>query len=88
MITTQQRAELTKKFGQNEKDTGSTAVQVAILTARINDLSGHFKSHDKDYHSKTGLMKMIGRRRRLLRYVQGKNPEGYAKLIKELGLRK
>lgn len=88
MITVQQKGELVKKFGKNEKDSGSPEVQVAILTARINDLQGHFKEHSHDYHSNRGLLKMIGQRRSLLRYVKGQSDERYTNLIKELGLRK
>lgn len=88
MITQQQKSELVKKFGKNEKDSGSPEVQVAILTARINDLQGHFKEHNHDYHSNRGLLKMIGQRRSLLRYVKGQSDERYTNLIKELGLRK
>ena len=92
MITTAQTAEIVKsygtKFGKGEKDSGSASVQVAILTARINDLKGHFGKHIHDYHSNRGLLKMIGQRRKLLRYVSRTQPESYKGLIKELGLRK
>lgn len=92
MISVEAKAELVKsygaKFGKNEKDAGCTAVQVAILTARINGLKGHFENNRHDYHSNTGLMKMIGRRRSLLRYFRNKNEDSYKGLIKDLGLRK
>jgi small subunit ribosomal protein S15 len=92
MITTEAKAELVKnfgaKFGANDKDSGCTAVQVAILTARINDLKGHFAANKHDHHSNTGLLKMIGRRRSLLRYFRTHNEDKYKTLIGELGLRK
>lgn len=88
MLTKQQTADIVTKFGGVEKNSGKTEVQVAIITARINYLSEHFADHKHDYHSKTGLMKMIGRRRRLLKYLNGKSEERYAAVIKELGLRK
>ena len=92
MITVENKKEIVKnigtKFGKGENDTGSTAVQVAILTARINDLKGHFGKHIHDYHSNRGLLKMIGRRRSLLKYLRTTNEETYKGLIKELGLRK
>jgi len=79
--------EVAKKFGKNEKDTGSTEVQVALLTQRIEGLKSHFEAHKKDYHSNRGLMQMIGKRRSLLRYLSKDNVR-YTKLITELGLRK
>ena len=88
MVTVEYRRELAKQFGQNEKDTGITEVQVAILSARIDDLSKHFEDHKLDHHSKRGLMKLIGKRRRLLRYVRGQDQQRYQKLIAALGLRK
>ena len=80
--------EIVKGFGKNDKDTGSTEVQVALLTKKINELSEHFKIHKKDHHSRRGLLGMINNRRKLLKYLKGKNEEGYQKLIKKLGLRK
>jgi len=80
--------ELIDKFGRNESDTGRTEVQVAVLTNRINYLTEHFKIHSKDHHSRRGLLKLVGRRRRLLRYLAGKNIDRYRKLIAELGLRR
>ena len=75
-------------YGANEKDSGSTVVQVALLTERINDLSSHFKTHKKDHHSRRGLLHMVSQRRRLLTYLRRKNPEGYQTLIGRLGLRR
>lgn len=75
-------------FGANEKDSGSTEVQVALLTERINDLSSHFKTHKKDHHSRRGLLHMVSQRRRLLTYLRRKNPERYQTLIGSLGLRR
>ncbi len=88
MLTKEQTAEIVKKFGGAEANSGKAEVQVALLTAKINYLTEHFGSHKKDYHSKRGLMKMIGRRRRLLKYVNAQSPERYKTVIKELGLRK
>ncbi|RZF21174.1 30S ribosomal protein S15 [Halobacteriovorax vibrionivorans] len=81
-------AEFGKEFGASEKDSGCAAVQVAILTERINNLKEHFGSHKHDYSSNRGLLKMIGRRRRLLKYVSTENEDNYKSLIKKLGLRK
>ena len=72
----------------HETDTGSPEVQVAILTARINELTEHFKTHQKDNHSRLGLLKMVGRRQKLLNYIKGNSFDRYTALIKELGLRK
>ena len=88
MLTTERKAELVKKFGKTENDTGATEVQVALLTDRINYLTDHLKTHKHDHHSRTGLLKLVGQRRRLLDYLQKKDLEGYRALIKELGLRK
>jgi small subunit ribosomal protein S15 len=88
MITKAEKEEIKKKFGKNEKDSGSPEVQVAILTKRINNLMPHFDKNKHDYHSKRGLLKLIGKRRSLLKYVARIKPEGYSELIKELGLRK
>ena len=76
-----------KKYQLHENDRGSAPVQVAILTARINDLRSHFDAHKKDHYSRQGLLKMVGRRRRLLEYVKNKDVEQYRALIKDLGLR-
>ena len=88
MVTTERRLELVKQFGRNGNDSGQTEVQVAILSERINDLSRHFEAHKLDRHSKRGLMKMIGKRRCLLRYIRQQDGERYRKLIATLGLRK
>jgi small subunit ribosomal protein S15 len=76
-----------QKYRTTEKDTGSTRVQVAILTDRINFLNDHFRAHKKDHHSRRGLLKMVGKRRRLLSYMKRTDVEGYRKLVQELGLR-
>lgn len=77
-----------EKYRRNEGDTGSPEVQVALLTARINQLSGHFKDHHKDHHSRRGLLKMVGQRRNLLGYLKGKDFTRYRTLIESLGLRR
>ena len=77
-----------KKFGKNEKDTGASEVQIALLTERINQLTGHCKQFKKDKSSQRGLLILVGQRRRMLKYIQRINLEGYRKLIKDLGLRK
>ena len=87
-ITTARKAELIKKFAQNDSDTGSPEVQVAILSERIANLTEHFKGHKKDNHSRRGLLKMVSQRRRLLDYVKRNDQERYQKLIQELGLRR
>jgi len=81
------KEEVIKKYQLHENDRGSAPVQVAILTARINDLRSHFDAHKKDHHSRQGLLKMVGRRRRLLEYVKNQDVEQYRALIKDLGLR-
>ncbi|MCF0238444.1 MAG: 30S ribosomal protein S15 [Sphaerochaetaceae bacterium] len=88
MVTKEQKQEIIVKFGGDEKNTGSAEVQVALLTARINDLQIHFKANPKDHNSNRGLLKLVGQRRRLLRYVKNNDIEKYRKLIAELGLRK
>lgn len=82
------KTEIVKEFGKDEKDTGSAEVQIALLTKRIEDLTEHFKSHKKDHASRRGLLKMVGSRRRLLRYLKRTNLESYRSLIAKLGLRK
>lgn len=82
-----EKASTIQKYKAHETDTGSTRVQVALLTERINYLTGHFRQHKKDHHSRQGLLKMVGQRRRLLDYLRRTNVEGYRKLIEELGLR-
>ena len=81
------KEEVIQKYQLHENDRGSAPVQVALLTARINDLRGHFDAHKKDHHSRLGLLKMVGRRRRLLEYVKRTNVEKYRSLIKDLGQR-
>lgn len=82
------KAEIVEQFQRKAGDTGSTEVQVALLTARINTLGEHFKSHKKDHHSRRGLLRMVSRRRKLLDYLKSRNPEAYLDLIKRLGLRR
>lgn len=80
--------EIVAEFGKNAQDTGSTEVQVALLTDKIKHLTAHMQVHKKDYHSRLGLLKMVGKRRRLLDYLKSKDLEGYRALIAKLGLRK
>jgi small subunit ribosomal protein S15 len=87
-LTQEQKTGLISKFGASDKDTGSTKVQVALLTQRITELTEHMKNHPHDHHSRRGLLKLVGRRRRLLTYMQRHDLEGYRALIKELGLRR
>jgi small subunit ribosomal protein S15 len=87
-ITTERKREIAAKFGASESDTGSTEVQVALLTERINHLTEHLREQGKDHHSRRGLLMLVGRRRRLLNYLQRSNLESYRSLVKELGLRK
>lgn len=87
-ITKEQKAALIKEFGENENDTGSSKVQVAILTEQIKNLTEHLKAYKKDHHSRRGLLKMVGQRRRLLRYIQRNNAAEYKALIEKLGIRK
>jgi len=87
-LTKERKAELVKKFGRDEKDTGSIEVQIAILTDEINTLTEHFKEHKKDHHSKRGLLRKVGQRRSLLNYLIKNDVTRYRKIVKELGLRK
>jgi small subunit ribosomal protein S15 len=87
-LTKEVKQELIDKHGRNSADTGSTEVQVAMLTKRINDLTEHLRTHPKDHYSRLGLLKLVGRRRRFLVYMQKHDLEGYRALIKELGLRR
>lgn len=87
-VTKDQKREIIEHHRTHEHDTGSPEVQVALLTERINQLTGHFKVHQKDHHSRRGLLKMVGKRRRLLEYLKSKNMERYQSLINELGLRR
>ena len=88
MITVEKSKELATKFGGSEKNSGSVETQVAILTERIKNLTPHFEKNKKDHSGMRGLMKMIGKRRSLLKYLSASNQERYGKLIQELGLRK
>jgi small subunit ribosomal protein S15 len=87
-LTTEAKLEIVGKHGRHEKDTGSAQVQIALLTSRITELTEHLRTHKKDHHSRRGLLKLVGRRRRLLDYLQRTDLEGYRALIKELGLRR
>lgn len=88
MLTKAEKTAIMLDYATHEGDTGSPEVQIAVLTADINKLNGHFKDHPKDFHSNRGLMKKIGHRRNLLRYLKNKDVERYATLIKRLGLRR
>ena len=87
-ITTERKAELIKEHGKSEKDSGSAAVQVAILSERIASLTEHLKTHKKDFGSRRGLLSMVGQRRNLLDYIKKGDEEAYKSLIKKLGLRR
>lgn len=88
MLTKDKKQEIINEYKIKEGDTGSPEVQVAVLTYRINDLNGHLKDHPKDFHSRRGLLKMVGQRRNLLKYLKGVDIERYRSLIARLGLRK
>ena len=87
-LTLEKKAEIKNKFGISENDSGSAPVQVALLTNRINYLQDHFKLHPKDHHSRRGLLKMVGRRRRLLDYIKKNDIQKYRDMLGELGIRK
>ncbi len=87
-LTKEAKQEIVGKHGRSETDTGSAQVQIALLTARINELTEHLRSHPKDHHSRRGLLKLVGRRRRFLQYLQKRDLDGYRTLIEELGLRR
>ena len=87
-MTKEEKLEIVKMFGENEKDSGRSEVQIALLTKRINDLTSHFDKHKKDHHSRRGLMMMVGKRRRLLDYLSRKDIGRYRAIIKELNIRK
>lgn len=88
-LTKEEKLSIVKKFGGSDKDSGKAEVQIAILTKRINDLSAvHFGKHKKDNHSRTGLLKMVGKRRKLLRYLENKDITRYRQVVKDLDLRK
>ncbi|NOZ62483.1 MAG: 30S ribosomal protein S15 [Calditrichaeota bacterium] len=84
----EKKSEIINKFGVSAKDTGNTRVQIALLTERIAQISGHLKQAPKDHHSRRGLLKLVGQRRRLLNYLMRKDLEGYRNLIKKLGIRR
>lgn len=88
MLSKEQKAQIVSKFGGSEKNSGTPEVQVALMTARIEYLTKHFTDHKLDHHSKRGLMQLIGRRRRMLKYISEVDATRYQALIKELGLRK
>ena len=87
-LSNEEKQAIFAEYGEHENDTGSTQVQVAMLTKRINDLIEHLREHKHDQHTRRGLLKMVGRRRRLLTYMRNKNPEQYRELIQRLGLRR
>jgi len=87
-IKKEEKEQIVKEVGRSDKDTGSPEVQVAIFTEKIKQLTDHLKTHKKDEHSRRGLLKMVGKRRRLLDYLSRKNKEVYEALVKKLGLRK
>lgn len=87
-MSAEQKKSIVEEYGRGTADTGSPEVQVALLTARINDLTGHFQEHKQDHHSRQGLVRMVNQRRKLLDYLKGKDVERYRDLIKRLGLRR
>jgi small subunit ribosomal protein S15 len=87
-LTKDKKQEVVGTYGRSAADTGSPEVQIALLTRRIEELTEHLRTHKKDHHSRRGLLKLVGQRRRLLNYLQKRNLEGYRTLIKELGLRR
>ena len=88
MVSKERKAELIREFGENEKDSGNAKVQVAILSERIRELTEHMKQHKKDFHTRRGLLMLVGKRRRLLSYIKKNDVEAYRTLIKSLGIRK
>jgi small subunit ribosomal protein S15 len=87
-LTQDRKREIIERFGEGSADTGNTRVQIALLTARINDLTEHLRTHRKDHHSRRGLLMLVGKRRRLLNYLQRHDLDVYRELIRELGLRR
>ena len=87
-LSAEQKVDIVKEYGQAESDTGSPEVQAALLTANINGLQEHFRQHTKDHHSRRGLIRMVGQRRKLLDYLRSKDRGRYSKLIERLGLRR
>ena len=88
MISKEKKTAIMQEYARSEGDTGSPEVQIAILTARINDLNAHFKAHPHDHHSRRGLLKMVGQRRNMLAYLKSKDIERYRAVVQKLGLRK
>jgi len=87
-LTLERKRELVERFGDNPADTGKAEVQIALMTERINDLTEHLRTHRKDHHSRRGLLMLVGRRRRLLQYLQRDDVERYRAVVRELGLRR
>lgn len=87
-LTAEKKQELIAKYGRSEGDTGSAEVQIALLTERINELTEHLRTHRKDHHSRRGLLMLVGRRRRLLRYLERTDLDRYRKVVSDLGLRR
>ena len=87
-LTQDRKREIVAQFGENAQDTGNSRVQIALLTQRINDLTAHLREHRKDHHSRRGLLMLVGKRRRLLKYLQKSDIDRYRSLIQELGLRR
>ena len=87
-LTQDAKREIVTQYGDSPEDTGNTRVQIALLTARINELTDHLRTHRKDHHSRRGLLMLVGKRRRLLNYLQRHDLEGYRELIRERGLRR
>ena len=87
-MTNEEKLEIIKKYGNNDKDSGKSEVQIALITRRINDLTGHFDVHKKDHHSRRGLLMLVGKRRKLLDYLMRTDIERYRAIIKDLNIRK
>ena len=87
-LTAERKQEIVTRFGDNDQDTGNAKVQIALMTERINDLTEHLREHKKDHHSRRGLLMLVGRRRRLLNYLQRNDLDAYRQLIQDLGLRR
>jgi small subunit ribosomal protein S15 len=87
-LTLDRKREIVTEYGDNPEDTGNTRVQIALLTARINELTEHLRTHRKDHHSRRGLLVLVGKRRRMLNYMQRNDLDAYRELIKQLGLRR
>ena len=87
-LTKEQKEEIIKKYGSDDSDSGKTEVQIALMTSRLKELTEHFKTNPKDHHSRRGLLRIVGKRRRLLDYLRDRDIERYRKLIEELGIRR